>query len=289
VVFEPVPTARARLERLRDGAADLIYDVPPEAVSGPCQGCRFVHHDGATLYYLAPNVRQRPWSDVRVRRAVDAAIDRDGLVRRLNGTGRPAFQAAPPNVFGFDPAVPPRPRDLAAARRLLEQAGHRGGFETSVDVYAERVAMAESVRDDLAELGIAVAVNAVARGDVYDLARTGKRGASLVGWVFSSGETSEFLECCLHTPTQGLGFNNLGGWSNRRIDVLAETNATLLDTAERLAALKEAGAIVTSELPVIPLYVAQDVYGVRDGVAFSPRADGEVWLPDVRPSAEARP
>src|SRR5262245_20281006 len=78
VVFEPLPTARARLERLRAGDADLIYDVPPEAVSGPCQGCRFVHHDGATLYYLAPNVRQRPWSDVRVRRAVDLAIDRDG-------------------------------------------------------------------------------------------------------------------------------------------------------------------------------------------------------------------
>ncbi len=132
-------------------------------------------------------------------------------------------------------------------------------------------------------------MNAVPPDTVYDLAKTGKRGASLVGWVFASGESSEFLECCLHTRAEGLGFNNMGGWSNARVDVLAETNATLLEPAVRLAALKEAAGIVAAELPVIPLYVAQDIYGVRDGVSFTPRADGEIWLPDVRPAKAAGP
>ena len=289
VVFEPLPDAQARLERLRGGTADLVYEVPPAAVSGPCAGCRFVRHDGATLYYLALNVRQPPWSDVRVRRAADLAIDREGLVGRLNGTGRSAFQAAPPTVFGFDPALPPRHRDLDAARRLIEQAGYRRGFQTTLDVYAERAPIGQAIRDDLAEVGVAVVVNAVPSGSVYDLAKTGKRGASLVGWVFSSGESSEFLECCLHTRAGSLGFNNMGGWSNARVDELAETNATLLEPNIRLAALKEAAGIVTAELPVIPLYVAQDIYGVRDGVSFTPRADGEIWLPDVRPAKAAGP
>lgn len=288
VVSEPVVDAQARLERLQAAGADIIYDVPPEAVAEPCRGCHFARHDGATLYYLVPNTRRRPWSDPRVRRAVHLAVDRERLVERLHGTARPAYQAAPPNVFGFDPAQARPPRDPAAARRLLAAAGYPRGFATSLDVFTARAPLAESIRQDLAEIGIAVAVNAVERGVVYDLARGGDRGLSFVGWVFSSGESGEFLEYCLHTRDAERGFNNFGGWSNSRIDAIAEANATLLEADERLKVLQEAGRLVVDELPIIPLYTPQDVYGVRDGVGFSPRADGEIWLPDVRPAAGNR-
>ena len=222
-----------------------------------------------------------------MRQAAHLALDRERLVERLYGTARPAYQAAPQNVFGFDPGWPRPSRDPAAARRLLAAAGYPQGFATTIDVFAERAPLAESIRQDLADIGIAAVVNVVERGAVYDLAKSGERGLSFVGWVFSSGESGEFFEYCLHTRDSERGFNNLGGWSHRRIDAIAEANAALVDTDERLKVLQEAGRLVVAELPVIPLYTPQDVYGVRNGVAFTPRADGEIWLPDVRPAGDA--
>jgi peptide/nickel transport system substrate-binding protein len=284
--FVPLSDAAARAARLGEGRADIAYAVPPELSERSLPGVRFVHHEGVAVVYLAFNVRpsaKSPFADARVRRAVHLALDRRRLVDLvLRGQGSVATQPAPPQAFGFNPDLPEPHPDAERARRLLAEAGRAKGFKTRLDVFAERLPAAHLVQEDLGAVGIQVEINALAKEEVYRLARAGESEFFLAGWTFSSGEVSEFYEACLHTPSARWGYHNYGGYSNAEIDKIAETNAALLAPTERRDLLQRAAIVAMEELPVVPLYVSSDVYGVRDGVSFKARADGEIWLPDVR-------
>jgi peptide/nickel transport system substrate-binding protein len=110
----------------------------------------------------------------------------------------------------------------------------------------------------------------------------GKSNLFLIGWDCSTGEASEFYEFCLHTPAGHYGKGNYGGYSNPTIDEIAETNGAILDQRARRRLLQKAAVIAMEDLPVLPLWVRDDVYGVRADLTFRPRADAAVRLADVR-------
>jgi peptide/nickel transport system substrate-binding protein len=126
-----------------------------------------------------------------------------------------------------------------------------------------------------------VELNVIDRRALYDAAKQGKSALFLVGWNFSSGEASEFYEFCLHTVTDRFGFSNYGAYSSPTIDRIAETNAAVLDQKERRTLLEQAATVAMEDLPVLPLYIEDDIYGARRGVSFEPRADGEIQLVDI--------
>jgi peptide/nickel transport system substrate-binding protein len=117
---------------------------------------------------------------------------------------------------------------------------------------------------------------------VYRLAVAGKSDVFLIGWDCSTGEASEFYEFCLHTPGGQYGKGNYGGYSNPEVDAIAETNAAMLDQRTRRRLLQKAAVIVMEDLPVLPLWVRDDVYGVRSELTFPLRADAAVRVADVR-------
>jgi peptide/nickel transport system substrate-binding protein len=283
-VFEPVPDVATRLRRIQAGSADLTEDVPPAQARTPLPGLRFVKRDGLTLYYLGLDTREapgNPFRDARVRRAFHAAIDRRDLVTSvLEGLGQVATQPAPQRVFGFDPSLPEPVFDPDAARRLLSEAGQTG-LQVRLDVGQDRVDVAERLAQQLAAVGVRLAVNAVPRERVYELGEQGQSRLYLMGWNFVSGESSEFLEYCLHSPRDGLGLTNYGAYSNRRLDRIAEENPGVLDPVARQALLFEAARLAMQELPVLPLYVTHDIYAVRDGLRFQPRAGSALRLGDL--------
>lgn len=286
VSFVPISDPRARLARLREGTGDIMYDVPPELAEEEIPGIRFLRRQGVTAWYLGLNLRKTPgnaFHDLRVRKAFHLAIDRSAIARSfLRGHGAVATQPIPPTVFGYNPGLPLPEYDPTRARELMVQAGYAKGFKTRLDVGLARRRAAELIGEALREIGVQLEVNAVDTHELYDLAKAGRSDLYLAGWNFSSGEASEFYEFCLHSPTSRYGFNNYGLYSNPVIDEIAETNAAILDQRKRRNRLEEAAAIVMEDLPVLPLYVSDDVYAVREGVRFEPRADSEIRLLDVR-------
>jgi peptide/nickel transport system substrate-binding protein len=285
-VFVPVPSASDRLARLEEGNADIACEVPPDLPQDSIPGVRFIGRSGVTSFYIGMNLRRTPrspFADARVRRALHLGIDRGAIVEQvLLGAGRVLTQPIPPSIFGFNPRLPEPHRDVTRARALLAEAGHSKGLASRLDFSPGRLPAARLIQESLREIGVEVTLNPLAGNGVYDLAKAGESNLFFVGWSLTSGEASEFYEFCLHTPTDKLGFNNYGGYSSPRIDRIAETNAAVLDQRERQKLLQEAAAIVMEELPVLPLYVADDVYGLREHIRFTPRADGEIRLLDVR-------
>lgn len=290
-VFVPVPDPEARLARLQAKEADISYGIPPRhAVAAPPTSApgaepsvRFVRRAGLTVFYLVFNLRPRPpnpFLDIRVRQALHLAIDRAAIVRDvLHGAGNVATQPVAPLVFGFDPALPPPAVDRERAKVLLAEAGHGRGLATRLDFPSGRLAVAQRLQSQLAAVGVTLELNPLSPDHAYELAS----GAPLflAGWGCSTGEASEFFEFCLHTPTSGRGAGNYGAYSNPELDQIAETNGAVLDARARRSMLQRAARIVMKDLPILPLYVEDDVYGVAPGVRFAARADSEIRLTDV--------
>jgi peptide/nickel transport system substrate-binding protein len=285
VRFLAVRDPAERVRRLERGDADISYDLSPRLASS-LTWARLVRRPGVTLYYLGLDLRPgrgNPLSKQPVRQALHRALDRRRIVQDgQNGMAVIAHQTAPSSVFGFDPTLVAPSPDPAAAWALLEQAGYPKGFSLTIDAAREVLPAARLVAADFQGIGLRTEVREGARHEVWDRAQHGESQAFLVGWSFTSGESGEFFEYCLHTPTGSYGFFNYGRYKNPKIDAIAERNAAILDAPERRRQLQGAAALVMQDLPVLPLYVADDVYGVRPGVSFRPRPDGEIWLPDVR-------
>ena len=106
--------------------------------------------------YMTMNFNIKPFDDVRVRRAVNMAINKQRLVQVLNNRGTVTGQVLPPAMGGFDPKYQGYPYDPAKAKALLAEAGQGGGFAT--ELYFQNVdpwpRMAQSIQQDLAAVGI---------------------------------------------------------------------------------------------------------------------------------------
>lgn len=290
-VFEPVLSAPERLARVERGEADVAAGLPPGiARSHDPARAAIVRGPGLTVMYLGFGMRQgakSPFADKRVRRALHLAIDRQELLRRvLDGTGSVATQPVAPEVFGFDPLLPAPAYDPAESRRLLAAAGYGDGLRVRLDHPDDRYQASRVLQEQLARVGVTLDLAGMERGELWDRAATST--LFFAGWDCATGEASEFFEFCLHTPGHGYGGANYGGFAHARLDEIVETNTAALDPRVRQGLLQEAASIAMEELPVLPLYVQDDIYAVRHGIALAPRADNALRLADVRVLSAAR-
>ena len=139
---------------------------------------------------------------------------------------------------------------------------------------------ARLLKEQLARVGVTVELVGLDRGDLWE--RASRSSLFIAGWDCSTGESGEFFQFCLHTPRDSYGAANYGGFSNARIDEIVETNAAVLDQRQRQALLQEAATIAMEELPVLPLYVEDEIYALRAGLTFPARADNALRLGEVR-------
>ncbi|HET7747551.1 MAG TPA: ABC transporter substrate-binding protein [Vicinamibacteria bacterium] len=282
--FEDEPDAERRAARVFEGSADIAHAIPPERASQVPGGSRIARRRGITVRYIGFDLRparDNPFTDLRVRKAFHLALDRDALVRGVAGAATVATQPVAPLIFGFDPGLSAPARDVTEARRLLAEAGHGKGLRARLDLADARLTVARLIQAQVKEAGLDLELAPLPGNGVYDRAEAGESRLFFVGWDCTTGEATEFFEFCLHTPGGGYGQGNFGRYSNRELDAITEGSAAILDQRQRQAALQRVNRMVMAELPVLPLYVEDDLYAVRAGVRFRPRADSELRLLDI--------
>ncbi|MBI1734806.1 MAG: hypothetical protein HYR51_06510 [Candidatus Rokubacteria bacterium] len=137
VVWKPIPEDSARVAALQTGEVDIITAVPPDRWKDIQQGkgTRISAKTG-TMLYIGMDALNPPFNDVRVRRAMNHAVDVDTIIKKilLNTADRmngPFFKT----TLGYDPGVPLFKYDPALAKKLLAEAGHPNGFETVISTY----------------------------------------------------------------------------------------------------------------------------------------------------------
>jgi peptide/nickel transport system substrate-binding protein len=171
VTFRFIPDPNSALAALRAGDVDVLaFGLGPEHVRELAMDARFAVIQGDTTndVILALNNSRKPFDDVRVRRAVTHAIDKDEVIKgAMFGLGRPLGSNIDPlNPYYVD-MTGAVPYDPAKARRLLAEAGYPNGFETTLKVppqYYYTVRSGEVIANRLAQVGIKVKLEQIEWG-----------------------------------------------------------------------------------------------------------------------------
>ena len=205
--------------RLQKGEIDIAGDgIPPakylEMKNDKDSAKMIVDRDQLETSYITINTTKKPFDDVRVRQALNMAINKDRIVKIINGRATPATQVLPPLLPGYDANYKGYAYDVEKAKALLADAGLKDGFETQL--YAMNTdpnpRIAQAIQQDLVAIGIKVEIKSLAQPEV--IAAGGNKDASPLIWSGGMGWIADFPDPSdFYGPILGCGGAIEGGWN----------------------------------------------------------------------------
>ena len=312
VIIKPIKAGPARVAALLAGDVDFIDNVPTvdikrlkedpniNVVQGISNRVIYLHldHQRDDSPYVKANGGgpiKNPLKDLRVRKAISMAINRDAIVEHvMEGVAIPAGQLLPEGFFGVSPNLKPMPYDPEGARKLLAEAGYPDGFELTIhgpnDRYINDAKIAEAIAQMLTRVGIKTAVETMPKSVYFRRASRGGPNDTpefsfiLVGWGSGTGEASSPLKSLLHTydKERGFGASNRGRYSNPEVDRLIEEALATVDDAKREQLLAKATEIAIEDVGIIPLHYQVNTWAMRKGITYTPRTDEATLYSQIR-------
>ncbi len=284
-VFLKVEDGEAMWAAAREHAPAIVVG-PPRATwkarrSDPAFS--LLERPGLAVHFLALRVRgpDNPLSDVRVRRALRAAIDYQTLARDTAGEGAfPASQLVPPAIVGFNPGIPVPVFEPGKTRRLLAEARVRLEKPLRMLCLRGQNPLADALVAEFAAAGVAVARDDADPVSFDARFRSCDADLLLSGWVCSTGDASEILEGNFYGRTAASV--TTCGYSRPDVDDAIDRIGATLDPEKRRDLLQATMQTVLDDVPWIPLLVVYDRFAMTRGLAWEPRPDGQVYLPDVK-------
>ncbi|MBY5934954.1 ABC transporter substrate-binding protein [Tateyamaria omphalii] len=272
-----IPDPGAAALAFEAGEVDMVINYPETDFARIQEtGAQGFSAPTARLYFYTVNAKSGPMKNPLIRRAVSAAIDRQGIVEAvLSGVGgMPAGTVYPDGkswAADIDPVYDP-----ALAEKLLAEAGavKEGGFwmwngeplEIDIVTYASRAALpptAELTQAFLQAIGINASVRLGEFGASNDAIASGQADLFLQAWVTTpQGDPGAVLEALLKTE----GGSNSGGYSNAELDRLLKDGRTTFDHAERKAIYDRVQDIIAAEAAMLPVFHVSQVNVARAGL-----------------------
>ena len=291
--------APARVAALLAGDVQLIEGVPTADIARLKQDSRlslssavsnrliYLHMDSdrdITPFVTAKDgsaLTRNPFKDVRVRRAISLALDRDAISSRImEGQGQPAGQLLPEFFPGTSKRLLPPKQDQDGARKLLAEAGYPSGFAMTLhspnNRYINDEKVAQAIAGLLARVGIDTKLEAMPSSVFFSRAGKLEFSIYLAGWGAETGETSSPLRALIGTfdAKTGMGQANRGRFSDPGIDALILTAMTNIDDTKRNLMLAAACDKAIGELQaIVPVHYEVSSWAMRKGVNYPGRAD----------------
>ena len=276
VRYRFVPEAATRVADLTSGGANLVSAVAVDQLAAiEAAGKRVTAMPIAGTAFVRVPTDVAPFDDVRVRQALNHAVDVEGIIAALlDGQGQRLANLFVPGGLGFDPGLAPYAHDPDRARALLAEAGHEDGFETTLAYAAnQREDLVAAVAGGLREVGIDVTLEAVELARFNDQWRDPE--AAPLRFVTWRPVFDPFTLLNLVVSDQGF----LSRHANPTAQPVLEAAAIEADPATRDARYRELGRMLRDEPAAIYLYSLTAWYGSDDAAAgWTPRAD-EYVLP----------
>lgn len=287
--FHRFTTPEEAIAFMSSSAESIVPDPPAEVVAWTQGRPGFVVAQELTgsVTYLAFNLAPgfaTPFRDLRVRQAVQSALDLDSLARQGGVAGGvPTGQVVPPGVAGFNPLVKPPRRDVRAAKALFASAGFSEGFDMEVEVPNTREAIGIQLCRQISEAGLRAKVRVFPAEEFQKRIALGSP-CYLYNWLVGP-EAGEALRYFFHTKdaSRGWGLRNRTGYSNAAVDRLIERAFETVDPTQRLSALQETVRLLSDDLPWIPLVAGKTLSVSARNLVLAPRLDGMLILSEIRP------
>jgi peptide/nickel transport system substrate-binding protein/oligopeptide transport system substrate-binding protein len=261
-----VPEAESRQWDQTDEKKALLQSVP---------ALRYVH--------VAINTTRGPLADVRVRQAINHAVDVKRMLDQLvGGRGRVAAGVVPPILEGADTTRAPYSYDPALAKQLLAQAGYPKGID--VELWTSQtpiyVRMAETLQGYLNAANIRTKLVQREAAAAREAARKGQTDLFIRDWYADYPDAENFLYPLLHSANKGVG-GNYSFYANADFDRLVTQARAEQNDAARAKLYRSADSLAYHDAPMLFLFFYNELYAVQPwvkGFQVPTIFNGQRWM-----------
>ena len=298
VTFRPVTESATRVAMIQSGDAQLIWPVPSESIDSLREDSSVYlgAETGDVVRYLMMNNQKEPFNDVRVRQAINYAIDKNAYIAVVkDGNATVAQSVIGQNVQYFK-ANEPYEYDIEKAKELLAEAGYPDGFTTSI-MYANTTAnqkQCEFLKQQLEQVGIEVELNgmesAILNQKIQDVDVPGSEAEVemyVIGWSTSTGDADWGIRPLLATESEPPMSYNICYYENEEVDNLLYEALGTSDSDKRAEAYEKAQDIIWEESPLVCLAYDYNTWAnSKNIVNVGNTPDGGLYIRNARMAAE---
>lgn len=280
LVIRIIPEKATEIAELLAGKIDIMRAVPTDQMNVIDNSgvAKTKIQDALRVFMIGLDARGRtgdnPFQDVRVRRAVNHAVDIDGIIKNLQVGGKRAPALLNPMHFAFDPSIEPYEYDPDKAMALLAEAGYPDGFSTKMaspsgHLLPNARLVEQAIQRDLGKVGINME-NEILQGSTFNELQDNGTLAPMIN--MSWGSYSVFDPDALYYLIT-YSKSNKSYWTNEEFDKLIEEAHTIVDQDRRLVLYQQAQKIVRDEAPYLFLFTLVGVWATSSSIIWSPDPD----------------
>ncbi|MEQ9259433.1 MAG: ABC transporter substrate-binding protein [Roseovarius sp.] len=294
IVYTPIQNAATRVAALLSGEVDFIQDVPVQDLGrvAETEGLVVKTAPQNRVIFFGMNMGAEdianddveganPLADVRVRKAMSMAINRDAIKQVvMRGQSQPAGMIAPPFVNGWTAEMDAASAtDIDAAKALMEDAGYADGFSIQLDCpndrYINDEAICQAAVGMLAQIGVTVNLDAKPKAQHFPLITNGETDFYMLGWGVPTYDSEYIFNFLVHTRGEDRGSWNGTGYSNTELDGMIQSLASETDLEKRNDTIASIWQVVQDEQLYIPIHHQVLNWGMTDavGIEVSPEDD----------------
>lgn len=291
IEYRPITNAATRVAALLSGEVDFVLDPPLQDLKR-IEGADGLHvstvaqirsiflgMDQGVDELRTSNIKgKNPFKDLRVRKAINLAIDKDAIQRVvMEGLSFPTGMITPPGVLGNTPENDPSYGfNVDEAKALMAEAGYGDGFSIRLDCPNNRYNNDEKICQAavamLAKIGVNVSLDAIPKAQHFPKIQKRETDFYMLGWGVPTLDSHYVFSYLL----DGDGSWNATGYNNPIVDAVTSAIVTEIDIPKRTAMMDAAWAQVKADMPYVPIHHQVLAWGIADGFDIPIAADDAV-------------
>lgn len=271
VTIKEVPEAGSRTAMLQTGEADFVYPMSSDQVAA-IEGTGDISVNAGTsniMRYVTLNMDLKELSDVRVREAMNYAIDKNAYIQLMYSGYGLAATSIVPSCISYYTEQTPYTYDLEKAATLMKEAGYEDGFKLTLwgDNTTQEIKGMTFIQQQLQQIGIDVKVVPMEPATVSDKIYVEKNEAEInmwyVNWSASDRSTDSSVRALLYSTMSPPTSANTAYYNNSEFDSLLDQALTITDSDELTTIYSKAQEIAWNDAPWLFLGNDQVIYATK--------------------------
>jgi len=276
LIFSITPDASVRWAKVQKAECHVMpYPNPADldSIRKDAQ-VQVLEQAGLNVGYLAYNTTKKPFDDVRVRKAINMAIDKAAIISAVYlGTAVAAVNPIPPSMWAYNKAIKDDAFNPAEAKKLLAAAGYPNGFIT--DLWAMPVQrpynpnakrIAELMQADLAKIGVTAEIKSFEWGEYRKRMQAGEHQMGMLGWTGDNGDPDNFLDTLLGCDAAKTNGSNVAKFCYQPYEEVVSKAKVVTSIAERTKLYEQAQRIFKEQAPWFTIAHAVQIKPIRKEV-----------------------
>jgi peptide/nickel transport system substrate-binding protein len=276
IIYTPIQSSATRVAALLSGDVDLIQDVPVQDLGRveSSSGLKLATAAQNRVIFFGVNTTKGPTADLRVRQAMNIAINRDAIKQVvMRGQSDPTGVIMPPFVNGWTEKLNEYPKyDLDEAKALMQEAGYGDGFSIVLncpnDRYVNDEAICQAAVGMMAQIGIKVTLDAKPKAQHFPIAKGGESDFYMLGWGVPTFDSHYIFNFLVHTQTENRGSWNPTGFSNTDVDAMIVSLESETNLNKRDETIAKIWAEVQAAQIYLPIHNQVLNWGMSENINF---------------------